>query len=170
MKILRIWRFVATLITCFGPYAGPWGRHRLQCDQVPSLKALLANAGHECEERTLVATRCDQQRWKVCPEFEEHFEWLWRRKHSLCKGWQGVGRTSFKSNNYTSLVVQWLRIRPDSWTQVQSLVLEDSTCCGATKPVCYNYWSPCTCVQQQKKLLQWEACTPQWRVAPIPWN
>ena len=39
----------------------------------------------------------------------------------------------------TSLVVQWLRIRlPVQGTKVPSLVEEDPTCCGATKPVCHN--------------------------------
>ena len=43
----------------------------------------------------------------------------------------------------TSLVFQWLRIRlPVHGTQVWSLIQEDSTCCGATKPVHCNYWSP----------------------------
>ena len=39
-------------------------------------------------------------------------------------------------------VVQWLRIcllMQGTW--VQSLVWEDPTCCGATKPVCHNYWA-----------------------------
>ena len=40
----------------------------------------------------------------------------------------------------TSLVVQWLRIRlPIQGTRVQSLVQEDPTCRGATKPVHHNY-------------------------------
>ena len=40
----------------------------------------------------------------------------------------------------TSLVAQWLRIcLPVQGTQVQALVQEDPTCCGATKPVCHNY-------------------------------
>ena len=40
----------------------------------------------------------------------------------------------------TSLVVQWLRIHlPMHGTRVQSLVQEDPTCCGATKPVRHNY-------------------------------
>ena len=42
----------------------------------------------------------------------------------------------------TSLVAQWLRIcLPMQGTQVQSLVQEDPTCYGATKPVCHNYWA-----------------------------
>ena len=40
----------------------------------------------------------------------------------------------------TYLVAQWLRIRlPVQGTRVQTLVLEDPTCCGATKLVCHNY-------------------------------
>ena len=40
----------------------------------------------------------------------------------------------------TSLVVQWLRIRLTmQGTRVQSLVREDPTCCGATKPASHNY-------------------------------
>ena len=43
---------------------------------------------------------------------------------------------------WASLVVQWLRIRlPMQGTRVQSLVLEDPTCCGATKPVSHRYWA-----------------------------
>ena len=39
-----------------------------------------------------------------------------------------------------SLVVQWLRIHlPGQGTQVRSLVQEDPTCHGATRPVCHNY-------------------------------
>ena len=39
-----------------------------------------------------------------------------------------------------SLVAQWLRIRlPMQETWVRALVLEDPTCCGATKPVRHNY-------------------------------
>ena len=42
----------------------------------------------------------------------------------------------------TSLVAQWLRIHlPIQGTWVWSLVQEDPTCCGATKPVCHNYWA-----------------------------
>ena len=39
----------------------------------------------------------------------------------------------------TSLVAQWLRIRLMQGTRVQSLVREDPTCCGASKPVRHNY-------------------------------
>ena len=44
----------------------------------------------------------------------------------------------------TCLVVQWLRIcLPVLGTWVWSLVQEDSTCCGAAKPVRHSYWSLC---------------------------
>ena len=43
-------------------------------------------------------------------------------------------------NKSKSLVVQLLRIHlPVQRTQVQSLVQEDPTCCGATKPMRHNY-------------------------------
>ena len=41
---------------------------------------------------------------------------------------------------WTSLVVQWLRISlPVQGTWVRSLVWEDSSCHGATKPVSHSY-------------------------------
>ena len=47
-----------------------------------------------------------------------------------------------KVSSWTSLVVQWLRIcLPKQGTQVPSLVWEDPTCHGASKPVCHNYWA-----------------------------
>ena len=40
----------------------------------------------------------------------------------------------------TSLVAQWLRSRlPMQATRVRSLVQEDPTCHGATKPMCHDY-------------------------------
>ena len=45
-----------------------------------------------------------------------------------------------KTGHRASLVAQWLRIRlPTQGTQIRSLVWEDPTCRGATKPVCHNY-------------------------------
>ena len=92
-----------------------------------------------------------------------------------------------------SLVVQWLRIRlPMQETRVQTLVREDPACRGATKPVHHNYWTsllepashnywarvpqllkpacPGAHALQQEKPPQWEACAPQWRVAPALHN
>ena len=45
-------------------------------------------------------------------------------------------------NNWTSLVVQWIRIcLPMQGTWVPSLIREDSTCRGTTKPRSHNYWA-----------------------------
>ena len=45
-----------------------------------------------------------------------------------------------KATRGTSLVAQWLRIRlPAQGTRVRTLVREDPTCRGATKPVRHNY-------------------------------
>ena len=90
-------------------------------------------------------------------------------------------------------MARWLRIHlPLQGTWVRSLVREDPTCCGATKPVSHNdwactlepvshnYWSPrATTIEahvprarapQQEKPLQWQARAPQWRVAPARCN
>ena len=42
----------------------------------------------------------------------------------------------------TSLVVWWIRVCFQG-TQVCFQVWEDSTCLGATRPLCHNYWSAC---------------------------
>ena len=53
---------------------------------------------------------------------------------------QETRNISNKQPNWTSLVAQWLRIHlPMQGTQVRSLVWEDPTCSGATKPMCHNY-------------------------------
>ena len=106
----------------------------------------------------------------------------------------------FKKLYRASLVAQWLRIRlPMQGTRVWALVREDPTCRGATKPVCHNYWAstleptshnhwtckpqllslwattteahvPRACAPHQEKPPQWEAHTPQRRVAPARHN
>ena len=46
----------------------------------------------------------------------------------------------YKRQRGTSLVVQWIRTcLPMQGTQARSLVQEDPTCHGATKPICHNY-------------------------------
>ena len=46
------------------------------------------------------------------------------------------------AHSRASLVAQWLRIHlPMEGTRVRTLVLEDPTCRGATKPVHHNYWA-----------------------------
>ena len=69
-------------------------------------------------------------------------------------------------------------------TRVRALAREDPTCRGATKPMHHNYWAcalepvshnywacaPRAHAPQQEKPLQWEARTPQRRVAPAHRN
>ena len=99
-----------------------------------------------------------------------------------------------------SPVAQWLRIRlPMQGTRVRSLVREDPTCRGATKPVRHNYWAcalepvshkywdrepqllslraattearvPRAHAPQWEKPPQWEARALQRRVAPARHN
>ena len=81
------------------------------------------------------------------------FLWPKESPKSLCSVtslpascWNSVGNKElhdFKIYIHrTSLMVQWLRIHlPMQGTQVWSLVWKDSTCLGATKPMCHNYWA-----------------------------
>ena len=57
----------------------------------------------------------------------------------LCRNITGLTSLVEINNLGTSLVVQWLRIHlPTQGTQVQSLVQEDPTCIGATKPMLHK--------------------------------
>ena len=79
-------------------------------------------------------------------------------------------RENRKITSGTSLVAQWLRIHlPMQGTWVRSLVWEDPTCCGATKPLCHNYWACAleptshnywACALEPTSHNYW-ACTPQ---------
>ena len=79
-------------------------------------------------------------------------------------------------------MVQWLRLcLVMQGTPVWSLVQENRTCHGATKPLCHNYWAcalepsshnywiriPKACTLQQEKPLHQEACTPQLESSPF---
>ena len=69
----------------------------------------------------------------------------------------GVGNTKNEGAG-TSLVVQWLRIRLSmQGIQVRTLVREDPTWRGATKPVRHNYWA---CALEPTSHNYW-AHTPQ---------
>ena len=75
------------------------------------------------------------------------------RGHGMTRKWAG-------NWTWTSLVVQWIRIcLPGQGTQVQSLVQEDVTCCGATMPCATTKKSPHS-LQVEKALAQ------QWRFSP----
>ena len=56
---------------------------------------------------------------------------------------------------------------PMQGTWVWSLVLEDSTWCGTTKPVFHSYW---VCALQQEKPLQWETHSPQGESSHQSWK
>ena len=70
----------------------------------------------------------------------------------------GVCRYVLKWQPGASLVAQWMKIHlPMQETQVQSLVQEDPTCLGATKPMYHNLW---TGAQGPVSCNHW-ACVPQ---------
>ena len=69
-------------------------------------------------------------------------------------GWTSDKATRYYQWHFPSLVIQWLRIyQPMQGTQVQSLVWEDPTCCGATKAENHNYSArgPRACALQEEK-------------------
>ena len=77
----------------------------------------------------------------------------------------------YRRENRTSLIVQWLRIcRPMQGTQVQSLVREDATCRGPSKPKAIEPLRSGVCAPQQEKPPQREALIPQRGVAPAHCN
>ena len=98
--------------------------------------------------------------------------WL---KFKLEISWDGISSHMYcstiflKSWSWVFLVAQWIRIcLPMQGTRVRSLVWEDPTCRGATRPVSHNYWA-CgsgACALQRERPQQWEARAPRWRVAP----
>ena len=81
--------------------------------------------------------------------------------HHFCRsGIQAWFSQTQSSCEGTSLVVQWLRIRLTvQGTQVQSLVWEDRTCCGATKPVPQES----QCSARKTPLMPQRSCVPQLR-------
>ena len=99
-------------------------------------------------------------------------------------GWDELTAYQECEGRGASLVAQWLRIcLPMQGTRVQSLVWEDPTCRGATKPVCHNdwacalepasrnywactlesvshnYWSPCATTSEPACHNYWSPCT-----------
>ena len=119
----------------------------------------------ECEESGQKQAERDCQRRRRSPLWAERSNWgtlETRQRTSLSAKekmgidiwftvlkkllhlWGWAGRRG-RNGNRTSLVGQWLRIcLPVQGTRVRSLVWEDSTCSGATKPMCHSCWCPCT--------------------------
>ena len=87
------------------------------------------------------------------------------------------GKEIQKKREGTSLVAQWFRIcLPMQGTRVRSLVREDPTFHGASKPVCHNYWAHVPQLLKPARLepmlrnekpWQWEARASHPRVAPL---
>ena len=79
---------------------------------------------------------------------------------------------SNKGNRRTSLLAQWLRIcLPMQGIWVLSLVWQNPTCQGATKPVHHNFWAciPRACALQQEAIKIRSLSTPT-KVAPSDHN
>ena len=89
------------------------------------------------------------------------------------------GGLYFKRHLGTSLGAQWERVcLPMQETQVWSLIQEDPTGLGETKPVCHkysacaleslshNYWAHMLCALQWEKPPQWEAHPLQLESSP----
>ena len=116
---------------------------------------------------TTVALILGKQRWKstkVC-----NHTWTTRVHELFFFFLNAVGRgmaDKLEVWDWTSLVVQWLRICLSMQrTRVGSLVWEDSMCNGATKPA-HNYWSTHVCALQQEELQQWKSQAPQLESSP----
>ena len=78
------------------------------------------------------------------------FVWFWHQGNT------GLIERVENIPSGASLVVQWLRIHlPMQGTRVWSLVQEDPTCCGATKPVHHNYW---VCALEHASHNYWSLC------------
>ena len=70
-------------------------------------------------------------------------KWILQLLYDYCRIFSPMHQnTEMKNNPRTFLVAQWIRILlPMEGTQVPSLIWEDFTCCGATKPVHKNFWA-----------------------------
>ena len=68
--------------------------------------------------------------------------WSLVREDTTCHMAKQKKKSKNINNNRTSLVVQWLRSHVSvQATWIWTLVEGNSTCCGATKPACHNYWA-----------------------------
>ena len=70
---------------------------------------------------------------------------IWERGKPYKPHRPWAGAVSVRNKCWASLVAPWQRIHlPTQETWLRSLVQEDPTCLGATKPVIQNYWNPRT--------------------------
>ena len=81
------------------------------------------------KSKHIVSRRISREIWNL----------IWFLKCSQNLRWVHSGQS--QSEQGTSLVVQWLK-STSAGTRVRSLVQEDPTCHGATKPMSHNYLGP----------------------------
>ena len=111
-----------------------WG-----CDYLKETWGGLQSSGNTVFLLWLLVTR-------MCSLCENSLGWTftWTPLHVgniSIKSWEKTIGTKLKDRFRASLVVQWLRIRlPMQGTRVRTLVWEDPTCRGATKPMRHSYW------------------------------
>ena len=103
---------------------------------------------YEAEDKAYEIIKSEEKQRKINKEWKPTWIMGCHQGHNLCiirvpKKEKEKGEESlFKEIIRASLVVQRLRIHlPMQGIQVWALVREDPTCCGATKPVCHNYWT-----------------------------
>ena len=90
-------------------------------------------------EGTVAAARINETLMQKCVSGTESLTQS-RRSSFHSSPWKFWFCSTKKSDFWTSLVAEWLRIHlPMQGTQVRALVQEDPTGCGATKPVRHNY-------------------------------
>ena len=139
---------------------------------------LLQLSGHEFEQASELGD--GQGRLACCSPWgckeSDTTEWLNWTELAAFQPWlhfRSIWEALKQRLSRTSQVVQWIRVPlPMQGTWVQSLVWEDSTSCGTTKPCTQLLNSECSRVHvlQQKTPLQWEAHAPQRTVASTHCN
>ena len=120
----------------------PWALHELSHLKCTALNGLLPLF----KKRT---TKQNRQKKTTTPP----------PKKTKPRGLEPLRNLTKNPQMWTSLVVQWLRIRlPMQGTRVQSLGQEDPTSRRATKPTSHNYWAR---APQLLKPACSRACVPQ---------
>ena len=95
-------------------------------------------------------------------ENSKHSTWI-KKKTPAYKYQMGLGGSAEKLHLGASLVVRWLWICLTlQGTPVQSLIREDATCHGATKPMSRNYWAcalePMLCNKRRPSTITRSSC------------
>ena len=129
-------QFLVTLIFRICPIHGILLSNQKEMNQRTSCNAgnQVQSLGQEDPLEKGMATHSSILAWRI--------PWTEEPGGLLSMELQRVGHDWVTFTQRASLVIQWLRIcLALQGTPVWSLVQEDSTCLGATKPVCHNYWA-----------------------------